>query len=246
MAGSGYVLRDLFHVVPKADIDCEQDKLLKLDNHDIDVCIDNMKGKPFALLLEKFARRPEVKARYASTESKRNIVEHIHTIPENHDKSKHMESATGKVFGFDLDFVHLRTEVYNESSRIPEVEFGTAKEDALRRDSTINSLFYNLTSSKVEDFTGRGLEDLLNHKVIKTPLAPFKTFRDDPLRILRSIRFASRLGFSIASEDEEAMSNSSIQEALKLKISRERVGTEVEKMLKGERRSFISATASTN
>jgi tRNA nucleotidyltransferase (CCA-adding enzyme) len=64
-------------------------------------------------------------------------------------------------------------------------------------------------------------------------LQPEQTFKDDPLRVLRLIRFASRLGFNIDPESEEWMSNSSVKDALKLKISRERVGVELEKMLKG-------------
>lgn len=71
-------------------------------------------------------------------------------------------------------------------------------------------------------------------KLIKTPLEPYTTFKDDPLRVLRLIRFASRLDFKIDSEAEDCMSNSAIMEALRLKISRERVGVEVEKMLKGK------------
>lgn len=113
------------------------------------------------------------------------------------------------------------------------MEFGTPEEDALRRDATVNALFYNLSTSKVEDFTRRGLEDM-ERKVIKTPLAPLQTFKDDPLRVLRAIRFASRLDYQIAAEDEAAMRDASIKDALKLKISRERVGVEVTKMLKGK------------
>ena len=96
-------------------------------------------------------------------------------------------------------------------------------------------MFYNLRTDLVEDFTG-GLEDLKAH-LIRTPLEPFTTFKDDPLRVLRLIRFASRLDFTIDEESKEAMSNPQVMEALKLKISRERIGVELEKMLKGK--SFI-------
>ena len=200
-----------------------RDKLLGSKSDDIDVCIDNMTGTMFAELLKGF-----VTHKYGP-ESK--ITGSIGEIKKNPDKSKHLETATMRVYGLHLDFVNLRKEAY-ENSRTPTMTFGTAEEDALRRDSTINSLFYNLSFSSVEDFTKRGLDDL-ERKIVKTPLAPFETFRDDPLRVLRHIRFASRLGFTIASEDEQAMSDASIQEALKLKISRERIGVEIEKMLKG-------------
>lgn len=89
-------------------------------------------------------------------------------------------------------------------------EFGTPVQDALRRDCTVNALFYNLHSQEVEDFTGRGLEDMKN-KLIRTPLPPFETFNDDPLRVLRLIRFSSRLGFEIVPEAKEAMQSPDIK-----------------------------------
>ena len=73
---------------------------------------------------------------------------------QNPDKSKHLETATTRVFGYQIDFVGLRAEVYTDKSRVPEVHPGTAQEDAYRRDFTINALFYNLNSGQVEDFTG--------------------------------------------------------------------------------------------
>jgi tRNA nucleotidyltransferase (CCA-adding enzyme) len=94
-------------------------------------------------------------------------------------------------------------------------------EDALRRDLTINALFYNVQSRSVEDFTGKvtqsvapwyplthtqstqGLDDLRNG-LIRTPLAPEDTFRDDPLRLLRAVRFAARFDFTIVPELEHA------------------------------------------
>ncbi|KAF2273023.1 poly A polymerase C-terminal region-like protein [Westerdykella ornata] len=153
-------------------------------------------------------------------------------IQANPDKSKNLETATTKIMGIDLDLVNLRKETYNEVSRNPEIEFGTPEEDAMRRDATVNAMFYNLNTSTIEDFTGRGFQDM-EAKLIRTPLEPYQTFKDDPLRILRLIRFASRLGYTIDPETERAMSNAEIGEVLRIKISRERVGIELEKMLKG-------------
>ncbi|KAL8793698.1 MAG: hypothetical protein Q9195_003747 [Heterodermia aff. obscurata] len=204
-----------------------RDKLLGLPSDDIDVCIDNLTGYKFVILMQDF-----VNATYDAEKAK-NILGTLAKVDANPDKSKHLETTIMRVFRLHLDFVNLRKEVYDENSRTPTMTFGTAEEDALRRDSTINSLFFNITSSEVEDFTGRGLQDL-EHKIIKTPLAPYETFRDDPLRVLRHIRFASKLGFTIASVDEQAMGDPDIQAALKLKISRERIGVEIEKMLKAK------------
>ena len=102
----------------------------------------------------------------------------------------------------------------------------------MRRDATVNAMFFNLNTLQIEDFTNRGFEDM-DAKVIRTPLEPHQTFKDDPLRILRLIRFASRLNYTIDPETEKAMSSQEIGEVLKIKISRERVGIELEKMLKG-------------
>jgi tRNA nucleotidyltransferase (CCA-adding enzyme) len=131
-----------------------------------------------------------------------------------------------------LDFVNLRAENYTEDSRIPEMEFGTAKDDAFRRDLTINALFYNINEKKVEDFTERGIEDLASG-IIRTPLPPRTTFLDDPLRILRAIRFAARFGFDVEEDIRTSASDPDVQHALKNKVSRERFGKEVLGMMKG-------------
>lgn len=91
-------------------------------------------------------------------------------------------------------------------------QFGTPLSDAERRDLTINSLFYNLHTGQVEDHTARGLLDIgllttstgePSQKLIRTPLDPFQTFRDDPLRVIRAVRFASRLGGDGFAVDQE-------------------------------------------
>ena len=87
---------------------------------------------------------------------------------------------------------------------------GTAEEDAIRRDLTINSLFYNLNLKIVEDFTQQGIEDLQNG-IIRTPFKnPYQTFIDDPLRILRTLRFASRYNFKIVPEILNCLKNEEI------------------------------------
>lgn len=202
-----------------------RDKLLGLSSKDIDVAISNMTGSEFGSLMKRFVELPESRNKY-----EQDILGRLAKIEANPEKSKHLETATTKVLGFDVDLVNLRKEKYTDDSRNPTMEFGTPEEDAIRRDSTINALFYNLQTSRVEDFTGRGIQDM-ERKVIKTPLAPLQTFKDDPLRVLRSIRFASRLVYEIASEDEVAIRDRTIKAALRLKITRERVRIEVLKML---------------
>lgn len=206
-----------------------RDKLLGIESHDIDTSINAMTGEHFCLKLKQYLEDSNNLEKHISNPTD---VGNLHKIDANPEKSKHLETATTKIYGFDVDFVNLRKETYSEDSRNPQMEFGTAQEDAARRDATINALFYNLHSDLVEDFVG-GLQDLAE-KRIRTPLEPYTTFTDDPLRVLRLIRFASRLEFKIDPECEKLMSDPAVLEALKLKISRERVGIEVGKMLKGQ------------
>jgi tRNA nucleotidyltransferase (CCA-adding enzyme) len=82
---------------------------------------------------------------------------------------------------------------------VPVIKIGTPMQDALRRDLTFNSMFFNINTNQIEDLTEQGLKDLKDG-VCRTPLDPLKTFIDDPLRVLRTVRFAQRFGFKISDE----------------------------------------------
>lgn len=196
-----------------------RDKLLGKESHDLDIALNNLSGEEFADQLLKYLEKNEPQYVF-----KRN------TIKSNPEKSKHLETCTARVMGFDIDFVNLRSENYSEDSRVPQIKCGTAEEDAFRRDATLNALFYNINRDMVEDFTRRGLDDLRNG-ILRTPLDPLQTFLDDPLRVLRLIRFASRFNFKIDDLTFDAMKKSEIRTALIHKISRERVGDEFAKTL---------------
>lgn len=200
-----------------------RDKLLGMDSNDIDICLADMMGVTFAEGFVAFL-----------SEQKDIHVHKIAKIESNPDQSKHLETARTTLLGIDLDFVNLRSEEYAEGSRIPtEIKFGTPLEDALRRDLTINALFYNIHTRSVEDFTEKGLDDLQNG-IIRTPLPPRETFLDDPLRVIRCVRFASRFGFEIEYDLQQAARLEIIKDSLIQKISRERVGEEIDKMMKGQ------------
>ncbi|MCJ1358689.1 MAG: CCA tRNA nucleotidyltransferase, mitochondrial [Icmadophila ericetorum] len=203
-----------------------RDRLLGIESKDIDIGISSMTGFRFATLMQDYLKSD------GQTQYDKDIVGHLAKIEANPEKSKHLETVTTNILGLDIDLVNLRKESYTEDSRNPIMEFGSPEEDALRRDSTVNALFYNLTNGEVEDFTGKGLDDM-RRKIIRTPLAPYQTFKDDPLRILRCIRFASKLDYRIDEAAKKSMGDESIKEALKKKISRERVGIEFEKMVRG-------------
>ncbi|KAF1839532.1 poly A polymerase C-terminal region-like protein [Decorospora gaudefroyi] len=220
-----------------------RDKLLEVGSHDIDVAINNMTGEHFGLKMQQYLEIPGNAEKHGlvdetgtlnARDKTKKIAPGLHKIEANPEKSKNLETATTKIMGIDLDLVNLRKETYNDLSRNPQMEFGTAEEDAMRRDATVNAMFYNLHTCQVEDFTGLGHHDMAA-KIIRTPLEPYQTFKDDPLRVLRLIRFSSRLDYKIEPETAKAMGNAEIQEVLKIKISRERVGIELEKMLKGPR-----------
>ncbi|MHB1576168.1 MAG: CCA tRNA nucleotidyltransferase [Candidatus Dormibacteria bacterium] len=133
---------------------------------------------------------------------------------------------------FTVEFVRARSEAYSPESRKPTVSPGTMEEDVLRRDFTINTLLLS-AQGELLDPTGLGLADI-RRRLLRTPLAPRLTFEEDPLRMLRAVRFASQLDFELAPGVEEA-----IQEAApRLRIvSRERVREELLKLLMGQRPS---------
>ncbi|XP_074289287.1 tRNA nucleotidyltransferase cca2-like [Silene latifolia] len=216
-----------------------RDKLLGKDCYDIDIAIDNMLGKQLCQLI------------YDYLLEQGEDVNEFGIIPINPEQSKHLETGRMYLYGELIDFVNLRSEDYSQTqnpsdqsgpsegspthckkSRIPTMRFGSPQEDANRRDLTINSLFYNLNTNAVEDFTGRGIADLKLGKIV-TPLSPKGTFLDDPLRVLRAIRFAARYNFTLDDGLKEAASSEQVRESIDEKLSRERIGQEVDLMICG-------------
>ena len=131
--------------------------------------------------------------------------------------------------GVEIEMVQTRAEKYDPSSRKPETTFGTIEQDVMRRDLTINSLLKDLTTGKILDLTGKGLQDIKDG-TIRTPDDPQVIFDDDPLRILRAIRFASRYDFKMTQDIQDAI----ISNAERLNIiSKERIRDELGKIITG-------------
>lgn len=105
----------------------------------------------------------------------------------------------------EMESVQTRKESYpDRGSRNPVTSYGSQEEDCMRRDLTVNALYQNVSTGEIVDITGRGLDDIRDH-IIRTPADPYRTYDEDPLRILRCVRFAARFGWEIEEETFAAM-----------------------------------------
>ena len=145
-------------------------------------------------------------------------------------------TAMIKFEGIDLEFVGARKESYTQDSRNPTVEEGTLEEDQNRRDFTINAMAISLNRATYGDLLDpfKGMSDL-TLKCIKTPLEPAITYSDDPLRMLRAIRFASQLDFTIEAGSLKAIKDQSQRIEI---ITNERINAEIQKILECKKPSI--------
>ena len=164
----------------------------------------------------------------------KRVSEKLKNKPQVHI-FKNFGTAMLKYKDLEIEFVGARKESYQIDSRKPEVEEGTLQDDQNRRDFTINALALGLNKSNFGELVDpfNGIDDLKN-KIIRTPLNPDITFSDDPLRIMRAIRFSTQLGFEI--QDETLQSISKNKERIKI-ISGERIIDEINKIMMSEKPS---------
>ena len=188
---------------------CLRDALMGRDIHDVDLAVAVPDGGVlFPLWLEKKGLTlvpPTLYRRFSSSRLR------LRKFPED-----------------EIEVVQTRREQYTDAnSRNPEVCFGSIRDDCERRDLTINSLYQNVTTGEMLDLTGRGVDDIRNCR-IATPMAPDETYSDDPIRILRTLRFAVRYGWEIPGEVWDAMKANGARMKI---VRRPRVSTEFEKMM---------------
>jgi len=136
----------------------------------------------------------------------------------------------------EIEFVGARKESYTRGSRNPRVEHGSLEDDQNRRDFTINAMALNLSEEKFGELLDPfgGVEDL-HQKTIRTPLDPNITYSDDPLRMMRAVRFAAQLQFEIEKESLQAISKNKSRIRI---ISRERIVVELNKILQSDKPSI--------
>jgi putative nucleotidyltransferase with HDIG domain len=181
-----------------------RDKLLNISNEDLDIVVEIPKG---GRKLAKYLYEKKLC-------SKPVIFDNFGTAFVMFNEHK-------------IEFVMTRKEAYRDKNRKPDVLFGTLKEDVFRRDFTINSLVMDIISQQILDISGKGISDLKD-KLIRSTSNPEIIFGEDPLRMLRAVRFAIRLGFQIEKKTSEGI----IGNAEKLQhISWERRRDELTKML---------------
>lgn len=177
---------------------------------DIDLCIDLENGA------EEFCKY--LKENYP--EECENFV----TYPRFGTSKFTLRLGSSKM---EIECVMPRVESYNNGPRKPsQVSYSSIEMDALRRDFCCNALYMNVLTDKILDPTGRGLDDIEN-KILHTPLSPEVTFKDDPLRMLRAIRFSCTKGFTISQEILDALTDYPEY----YQLSMERVRDEFEKII---------------
>lgn len=163
-----------------------------------------------------------------------NVAKQLgHKIPVS--VFKNFGTAMLKYKDLEIEFVGARKESYQSHSRKPIVEDGTLEEDQKRRDFTINALAICLNKDRFGEMIDpfNGIEDLKN-KIIRTPLEPGFTFSDDPLRMMRAIRFSTQLNFTIEEKTLEAIKTN--KERIKI-VSKERIIDELNKIILADKPS---------
>ena len=198
---------------------CVRDKFLGIDSKDID----------FAFVLDDISQTVEQGFEQMTTWMEERGFQIFLSTPEMFTIRAKFPKGN-KNEGMVADFVMARREVgYVEGTRRPILELGTIEDDLVRRDFSLNAMAEDMDGKLIDLFGG--LSDL-RAGILRTPLPAMITMMDDPLRLLRAIRFSITKGFVIHHEIWEAMEQPEILEKLRLTVSGERIREELTKMMK--------------
>lgn len=200
-----------------------RDRLMGKESDDIDIAVSGGDGVAVAGAVSRFDREAH---------GGRTGGSYAVSLEKGGD-SAGLRVGAVDIDGVKVEFIPMRTESYGVDSRVPQIApTDDHREDALRRDLTINAIYYNLDTGEVEDPTG-GQGDLFR-KVLRTPVDPLRTLTEDPLRAIRALRFLSKLdGFTLDPSLEDALAHPEVHSAWERKVASERVRKELEGMAKG-------------
>ncbi len=186
------------------------------------------------LFLKRSSKDIDIVTLGSGIELAKKVAQNLHPKPAV-NIFKNFGTAMLKHKSLEVEFVGARKESYNRNSRKPIVENGTLEDDQNRRDFTINALALSLNSKNFGTLLDpfNGMQDLEN-KIIRTPLDPSITFSDDPLRMMRAIRFSTQLGFEIETKTLQAIASNN--DRIKI-VSAERIIDELNKIVLAEKPS---------
>lgn len=186
------------------------------------------------LILKRDCKDIDIVVQGSGIDFARKVAEKLHIHKVNYFKN--FGTAMFNYNDLEIEFVGARKESYNRNSRKPIVENGTLEDDQKRRDFTINALALSLNKDNFGEFVDpfNGLIDLEN-KLIRTPLEPSQTYSDDPLRMMRAIRFASQLNFTVEENSFKAISENKHRIEI---VSKERITDELNKIILSKKPSI--------
>lgn len=222
-----------------------RDKILDRTTKDLDIVCIGDGIKLAEAVAEKFNPKPQVsffknfgtaqiKVKTENRETK-NVKRKLNEEQETRNEKNEKQETRNEEF-FEIEFVGARKESYRSDSRKPTIEIGTLSDDQNRRDFTINALAISLNKNNYGELVDpfNGVNDI-ELQTIQTPLDPDITFSDDPLRMMRAIRFATQLNFSINQETFESIAKNA--DRIKI-ISQERITDELNKIMMSDKPSI--------
>lgn len=190
---------------------CVRDEILGSEIHDIDIAVDIPNGG--ILFTRWLGRRRQLAGMPIFFHKFGTAKMRLRRFPDD-----------------EIELVQTRAEQYTDrTTRNPEIVSGNIEQDCFRRDFTVNTLYRNISTGEILDMTGTAVADIKEGR-LRTPMDPYETFDDDPVRILRCLRFAARFGWTIDPHTMEALEACTERLAI---VSRERWASEFKKMLFG-------------